>query len=384
MKIAPIPENEEFRINELKKYKILDTDKEKEYDDLVELASQICNCPTALITFIDSDRQWIKAKKHFNVTETSRDEAFCSHTILQNNVMVVADAKTDDRFYDNPFVIGDPHIGFYAGAPIVSSNGHNLGSVCVIDNFKKNDLTDNQKKALTIIANQVSKLLEFRTKNELLITYADTQIKAEKRIAQLIIAENNKKDNEIAIELHENVAQTLATIKLFLDSAIEPNELQTYFLQKSKEGIGLIIEQIRELSKSISPTTIQNADLYWFIYDYAIHFGKRNNINVTINEAVVLDIKDIDLSLNLYKVVQKQLAISKLLGATEISIVINVGDNINLNFIDNANSKAVDIFSIQLLHKITARVELMKGSYSQKIDKEQNCYTIVIPTHISF
>ena len=147
MKIAPLPIDEESRIKDLQSYSILDSEKEKDYDELVELASQICDCPIALITFVDKERQWFKAGKQMEEKETIRDIAFCSHTILQNEVMIVTDARSDERFFDNPLVTGELQIGFYAGAPIISSAGHKLGAVCVIDTIKKDEFSDSQKKS---------------------------------------------------------------------------------------------------------------------------------------------------------------------------------------------------------------------------------------------
>ena len=184
MKIAPLSFDEELRIKDLQSYSILDSEKEKDYDDLVDLASQICDCPIALITFIDKERQWFKASKKMKENETSRDMAFCSHTILQNEVMIVKDAQSDERFYDNPLVTGELQIGFYAGTPIYSSSGFKIGSVCVIDNVKKDELSDKQKSALKIIASQVSKLLELRVKNKLIIQQKGEQIEAEKKIGR--------------------------------------------------------------------------------------------------------------------------------------------------------------------------------------------------------
>ena len=106
MKIAPFPIDEALRIKDLQSYNILDSENEKEYDDLVELASQICDCPIALITFVDKERQWFKARKNLEETETTRNVAFCSHTILQNEVLIVADAKSDKRFSE----IGRAHV----------------------------------------------------------------------------------------------------------------------------------------------------------------------------------------------------------------------------------------------------------------------------------
>lgn len=157
---------ENARLKELKEISILDTLPEKEYDDITLLASTICQVPIALISLIDSDRQWFKSKVGIDVNETPREYAFCAHAILKpNEVMEVKNANEDERFADNPLVVEEPKIVFYTGVPLVTENGNALGTLCVIDRVEKK-LSTEQIKALQALARQVMRLFEVR-KNQI-------------------------------------------------------------------------------------------------------------------------------------------------------------------------------------------------------------------------
>lgn len=161
MKSAPLPAEEEARVEALRRYEILDTDVEREFDDLTLLASQICQTPIAMISLVDGDRQWFKSKVGITTSETPRDVAFCSHAILQDDVFVVPDAKTDERFADNPLVTQDPKTRFYAGAPLVNPDGFPLGTICVVDRVPR-QMTNDQRDALRALSRQVVAQMELR------------------------------------------------------------------------------------------------------------------------------------------------------------------------------------------------------------------------------
>ena len=153
--------DESARLAELRKYRILDTDPERAFDDLTMLASQICGTPIALISLIDADRQWFKSRVGLSISETSRSVSFCTHAIKQRELYVVADARDNDTFRNNPYVVAENGIRFYAGAPLVTPNGHALGTLCVLDKVPRT-LTQDQVDALLALRRQVEALLELR------------------------------------------------------------------------------------------------------------------------------------------------------------------------------------------------------------------------------
>lgn len=158
------PDEDKERIKALRSYDIIDSQREQEYDDITELAAMIFDVPMALVTFIDKDRQWFKSAYGLEGSETHRQYAFCSHTILNPaEPLIVEDSRLDDRFKDNPYVKGEPHVIFYAGVPLVSDNGHGLGSFCILDS-KPRTLTEKQVNGLKILARQVMNLMEIRKK----------------------------------------------------------------------------------------------------------------------------------------------------------------------------------------------------------------------------
>ncbi|MDQ3687897.1 MAG: GAF domain-containing protein [Acidobacteriota bacterium] len=158
---APTPENEGARLEALHHFKVLDTEPEEAFDDITRLACYICQTPTALITFVDADRQWFKSRVGFVPQETSRDVSFCAHAILQPGQTVVRDTLDDERFRDNPFVLSKPYIRFYAGSPLTSAEGFRLGTLCVLDSVPRVLFSD-QADALEMLSRQVTALLGMR------------------------------------------------------------------------------------------------------------------------------------------------------------------------------------------------------------------------------
>jgi GAF domain-containing protein len=158
-------ETEKRRLKVLWQYEVLDTIPEQLFDDLTELAAVICEAPIALISMVDERRQWFKSRFGTTVEETSRDVSFCAYAIQQSELFIIPDATQDERFANNPLVISDPKIRFYAGAPLITPDGYGLGTLCVIDKVPR-ELRPDQKQALRILARHAVLQLELRRRTQ--------------------------------------------------------------------------------------------------------------------------------------------------------------------------------------------------------------------------
>jgi diguanylate cyclase (GGDEF)-like protein len=160
----PIPADEEQRLRALRRFAVLDTPADPHFDRIVALASEVLAVPIALVSLVDRDRQWFLARHGLEVQETPRTMAFCAHAIAQNALMEVPDALADRRFSSNPLVLEAPKVRFYAGVPLQSEEGHNLGTLCVIDQ-KPRVLDPHQRRMLQLMADLVMRELELRQRS---------------------------------------------------------------------------------------------------------------------------------------------------------------------------------------------------------------------------
>lgn len=232
--------DEDERLAELRSLKILDTELEQEYDDITFLASLICQTPIALVSFVDETRQWFKSRRGIDASETPRPKSFCDHAIVgSQDVFSVEDSRIDERFRQNPLVVGTPNIVFYAGATMVSERGHPLGTVCVIDQ-KPRVLTSDQEEALRILARHVTTLLQLRKRSlELEQTRDELQTQVERldKFAMVVAHDikspltNIMMTNDLLVEMEGD------TIDKECISLLEGNTASAHRIQSLIDGV---------------------------------------------------------------------------------------------------------------------------------------------------
>lgn len=219
MLVAPEPANETERLAALRGFEVLDTDAEAAFDDITTIASHICGTSIALVSLVDSDRQWFKSRVGIDAEQTPRDIAFCSHAILEpDSVFVVPDAALDVRFADNPLVVDAPSIRFYAGAPLVTSDGFALGTLCAIDRSPKT-LSATQSAALACLARQVVAQLELRRE----LARKD-RIENELRMLSDSLARSNEQLDEFAYVASHDLKEPLRGIANYAQFLLEDYE----------------------------------------------------------------------------------------------------------------------------------------------------------------
>jgi signal transduction histidine kinase len=376
---AAIPLNEDARLKDLYSYDILDSELEDDFDELLEIAASIYNCPISAITFIDEHRQWFKSKRGFENSETSRDVSFCAHTILEKKPFIIRDVLKDERFSDNP-VAEDLNMRFYAGVPIVSENGFNLGAVCVIDH-KPKDLSVEDASVLAVLSNQVSKLLELRRKNKLLLKQMEEQARLEKVLLNKTLQKHEKEKIEISTQLHENIAQNLAATNFYLELAKDSKSSHD-LIDESKKTISTAVKQLRQLSTNIAPTTLANLSIKYLVEDQLSTFRKKHILDIEFNFGGE-EFVDNNISICVYRTIEEQLD-NIIRHADATSVVVNLEVTNRMVFLsvkDDGKGFRYENFSRGSgLNNVLARVESLKGHAQIRSELEEGSeLTVRIP-----
>ena len=300
--------SEEKRLEDLYSYEILDTAADPIFDQITAIASSVANMPICLISLIDENRQWFKSSVGLNVTETPRGISFCTHAIEQEEVFEVRDASTDERFKNNPLVVGDPNIRYYAGAPLTTPSGNKLGTLCVIDH-KPNSLTPSQIESLKILAQQVVDKLELKRINknlslakekleiqqELLIKKAKVQT-----IGELTTGLCHQINNPLAIIIgHSMVLKSLASSIAESEKTIYKKELEA--IDQTTLRISEILSALRTYSKEMG-TEVKKCDMMELVDDVmTLVRGKFLSLKITTDIEME---KDLSVSVNKNQIVQ--------------------------------------------------------------------------------
>lgn len=214
---APLPPDEEQRLEALARYEVLDTLPEASFDELVRLAAEICDTPIALMSLVDANRQWFKSAVGLDIKETPRSVAFCAHAILEREMFTVADAARDDRFARNPLVVGSPHLRFYAGAPIQPATGSAIGTVCVLDRVPR-VLSDFQRNALRVIGEQVTAQLELR-RHIRELAHSQEQLRRQRDTVLRLREEADELRSFVIHDLKNALAGVIPNAEFLLESA---------------------------------------------------------------------------------------------------------------------------------------------------------------------
>jgi GAF domain-containing protein len=250
---VPIPKDEPERLVDLRSYKILDTLPEDEFDNITLLASQICNTPIAVISLVDSDRQWFKSKVGISLSETSRDIAFCAHAIMQHDLFIVADASKDKRFNENPLVRAEPKIRFYAGAPLVTPDDHALGTLCVLDRQPR-ELTTGQKESLRALSRAVMGRLEMRRRIlelEAALNHHNHQEKKLKKTTRVVKFAQRSQGQFLRKAAHELSATANAIVTVTQRALLRPcTPDQHDCLRTARSSAGALLALAREMKKT--------------------------------------------------------------------------------------------------------------------------------------
>ncbi len=309
---AELHNAEESRLGALRRYGILDTPREADFDEVVAVASAVCGTPIAVVNLIDQGRQWFKAEIGLGVRETPIDSSICAHAILQPDLFIVPDTTLDHRFCDNALVVGDPRLRFYAGALLETAEGLPLGTVCVLD-YKPRTLDESQKAFLRLMAHQVMKLLELRQmnaaervarleaedllkQNKTLMREGDHRLMNSLQLVQSVLALQSRsassEETRAQLDMASNRVLAIATVhkQLHLTGSTEGIEIDAFLgrlCESLKQtapaqitAINVTAETIKVHSDVASSVGFLVAELVTNSFKYAYAVGERGNVAV--------------------------------------------------------------------------------------------------------
>lgn len=277
MKTAPLPPDEAARLDALAAHDLLDTLPEQAFDDLTALASRLCETPIALVSLVDRERQWFKSRVGLEAPQTPRDVAYCSHTILGDDLLVVPDALQDERFHDNPLATGAPYVRFYAGTPLRAESGHKLGTLCVIDHVPR-ELTQAQLDSLRRLGRQVEAQLRLRLRMQEL-----GQREAEGRSQRDALARALRQRDALAELVMKDLQVPLSGIQMnasFITCRPSvPDDVRAAArdIQESAESAQRMVANLMDAGREDAPLTprLMELDVHALVSEVARDFSAR-------------------------------------------------------------------------------------------------------------
>jgi len=277
----PPSDSEQERLATLRRYNVLDSPAEKDFDDVVALAAQICGTPIALVSLVDEKRQWFKAAVGLAATETSREISFCAHAIQQRDLFVVPDSLLDDRFVNNPLVTGEVGLRFYAGSPLIAPNGKVLGALCVIDR-KPRRLNSSQVQCLSVLSRHVMTLLDLRQQGGEM---------ARTNQALLSILEDERRARAAVRDSQDQIAEQTALLNKARDAIVirDIDGKITYWNRGAERIHGWSREEVlgRDISKKLYPNPKVINNIYKLFMDQDEWAGEVAHLTKDGREIIV-------------------------------------------------------------------------------------------------
>jgi signal transduction histidine kinase len=376
-----IPSNEHERIDALRSYYILDTPPEPAFDNLAHILAEDFEVPIALISLVDTDQVFFKANVGLpDVKQVNRGLSLCSLAILSEEPTIFEDALVEPCLIKNPLVQGEFGLRFYAGAPIITPDGFNIGTVCIVDK-KERYFSEKEKKRLQRYAEVIMHELEVRlaVKQKTEALKKETKLR-QKLITEAVIYAQERERSQIGLELHDNVNQTLTTVKLYNEMAQDGLGESKMILQRSTNLLQACIDEIRSISKRLSAPTLGKIDLQDSIKELIESINLTNKLEIRYSiiglEEVVISQ---ELHLTIYRIIQEQLNnIIKHAEASQVAVeLFNTPIGLQLYITDDG--KGFDATSKQSGIGITnmkLRAESQNGSLSFNTAPQQGCQVL--------